>query len=466
MGALETFYNQSPVGAIDRNQWDLKSPAVAMQFRTSALYTPFIDWDGSPQGTGAVSTTEFELLDGEVDSNPIPLTANFIDAQGIDSRSRSYSVLRYGDKVQYHKSDKYFNMWKMGGSRDWRPLLTGMLGNNVVQKVERLSRNAFLRGPKAFWTYSGGAANLGAIGANNRFEIEKTIEWNLRVGNTGSPVVPGQPGSMFAIVPPGANYDVRKSLAAASNSEAAMYRDASIYRGDRLNYEIDGYSGIRFIQAPSDKYGINPNVLYNAGAIEKQHLVIEPIKMGDGAPDPDTTKVDETYSVGQKGATHWIQLEDFAPGDYNVNDFVTIHTQSTNAYGVTGGVDFLDGRTIVRRVIEVDATANRLTFDRPVMFNYNAQKMLTGVTVGVEKPAYAFVTKGRNIGFALVTGARGAIKAKVLEPISFYNPVAIDDFESVWRFSWDGVMGMNVADPNLFEMYFFNTSIPKPGGVI
>jgi hypothetical protein len=27
------------------------------------------------------------------------------------------------------------------------------------------------------------------------------------------------------------------------------------------------------------------------------------------------------------------------------------------------------------------------------------------------------------------------------------------------------IAGWNIADPNFFELYFFNTSIPKPGGI-
>ena len=81
---------------IDQNSWDLKIPEVNLRFRELALYTPLIDWDSSPQATGAINEVETELLEGDVDSNPIPLTANFIDAEGVDSRFRKYTVERHG----------------------------------------------------------------------------------------------------------------------------------------------------------------------------------------------------------------------------------------------------------------------------------------------------------------------------------------------------------------------------------
>lgn len=108
MADLNYFYDLNPVGTIDRNQWSLTDPEVNLAFRTQSLYTPLIDWDASPMQTGAVTTEQFELMESEVDSNPIPMAANYIaDAQAVDSRSRKFTVLRYGDKVQLHKPEGF-----------------------------------------------------------------------------------------------------------------------------------------------------------------------------------------------------------------------------------------------------------------------------------------------------------------------------------------------------------------------
>jgi hypothetical protein len=461
---LEAFYGLNPVGVIDRDKWTLKEPEVMIAFRENAIYTPLIDW--TPTGdSGATSIENFELMEGEADSEAIPMTANYVDAMGIDSRSRKWTVERHGDKVQMHKSSNYFTQWRNSGGRDWRPILRALLANNIVQKTEALARKVWFQGSKSYWTFAGAATNFQTIGTNDRFALDLVNAWNLRLGYTGSPIIPGEAASAkIAIIPPGARYDILNTLASASNNMASLWRDASTNVG-KLNNEIGEFQGVRFVEAPSNKFGINPNVLYNAGAITKQYGVVEPIRMGDGAPDPDGAPVDGVWYVGQKGATHTIKLETAAADlDFAVNDVVTIHVATTTDFGVTNGVNPFHGKTIQRRVVAYDHTANTLTFDRPVMFNYTSAFSGTSVSGGAGT-FYAYVTKGRNIGFALVLGSRGGVSGRMHKPIEFYEPRPIDDFDSVWRFSWDMIAGWNVADPNFYQLHFFNVSVPKPGGI-
>ena len=98
---------------------------------------------------------------------------------------------RYGDKVQMHKSDNRFNQWRVSGNRDWRPLIRGILGDNVLRKHELLARNAFLSVPTRFWTFPGTATSLGTIAIGDKFDISMVNQWNLRLGQTGMTFVPG-----------------------------------------------------------------------------------------------------------------------------------------------------------------------------------------------------------------------------------------------------------------------------------
>jgi len=430
--------------------------------------------------TGAQNTRFHELIEGDINTDPLSFTAKYVDAFGVDSRQRNLTVNRYGDKVQMSKYENILTQFLKSGGKDWRPVLRGILGNNIVRKFEKLARNAFLTGPSAFHTYAGTATNLNGLTSSDTFGLAMVNQWNLRLGSTGSPVVPGPVASAkLAIIPPGVKYDLLASLAAASSSEASLFRDVSIY-GDQtpiLNYEVGTYKNIRFIEAPNGKFGSNLAVLYNAGVITSQFGVTERINAGDGAPDPASTQVDATWYVGQAAATHYVQLENFAASDFAVNDIVSIHTQRNTSAGVgansfdTGvpwGVDPLDGMTIERRIVTVDATNNRLTFDRPVMSNYHAASTTSdgSVSVGTAGTFYGFVTKARHVAAVMVFGARGGIVGGVAKPIEFYDPVAVDDFNSVWRFSWDSWHGYNVWEPNLWEVYFCALSLPKPGGII
>ena len=69
---------------------------MALQFRNSAVYTPLIDWISDPQKLGIMGTIMTELLEGDTNADEIPMSALYIDALGVDSRSRSYTVARYG----------------------------------------------------------------------------------------------------------------------------------------------------------------------------------------------------------------------------------------------------------------------------------------------------------------------------------------------------------------------------------
>jgi hypothetical protein len=472
MSTFEAFYDMNPVASLDQNKWDERIAELVLQFRSQpVVYTPLVEWDNTQQLTGAETTHLTELLEGDVDVDEIPFTANYIGVTtGVDSRSRKLASTRYGDKVQLHESSNIFQQWRFSGQRDWRPLLRGLLGANVVKKHERLARNSFLAlTPSRFFTYAGGATSFNDIGSGDVFDIAVINEWNLRLGNTGSPVIPGDASNAkVVLLPPGVVYDFQKALPTASGNETALWRDVQLYQGNAIRFEIGTHKGVRVVQVPNDKYGENLSVLYNAGTITAQYGVAQAITMGDGAPDPEVEadRVDDVWAVGQKGATHFIQLE--AGADLSVfddQDIVSIHTQRTAAFGVTNGVNMLSGKTITRRIVGIDNDLKQLQFDRPVMFNYTAPFIGTP-EAGAEQTLYAFVTKARHIGFGLVLGSRGGIKGSVARPIRFYEPKPIDDFESVWRFVWDEYAGYNLWEPNLYECHFCAVSLPKAGGII
>jgi hypothetical protein len=468
MATFEQFYDMNPISVIDQNKWTVQHPEVALAFRRGpSIYTPLVEWADETERTGASNIIYTELMEGDVDTSEIPLAANYIDdPMGVDSRARSWSSSRYGDKVQMHETINIFQQWLINGKRDWRPLLRGMLGDSVVRKMERLSRNSFLLGPRNYWTFAGGRADFGAITSADTFQVDVVNAWNLRLGQTGSPIIPGDmAGAKLAIMPPGVVYDFFSSLASAATNEAQMWRDAQLYAGKAIGFELGSFKNVRFVQVPNDKFGLNDAILYNCGALTKQVGVSAPILRGDGSPDPETTKVDGVWMVGQKEVTHYIQCSTFAAGEFEYGDFVTIHLRRTNDYGVTNGVDPLDPKAIVRRVVGVDSSNNRLMFDRPVLFDFKNAFQATPQG-GAAGNYYAFITKARHVGFILTLGARGGTRAGVARALKFYEPKPIDDFESVWRFVWDIYAGFNIWEPNLFECHFCAVTLPKPGGLI
>ena len=472
MTTLFDFYNDNPVSIIDQNKWTDKDPAVVMRFQQGpSIYTPLVTWINRSQLTGAEFSQFSEMIEGDADVDPIGMADQYItDPLGVDSRMRQVTTARYGDKIQLVETSNIFQMWKMSGGRDWRPLLQGVLGSNVLRKFELLSRNAYLKGPKAHWTYAGNATDFAGINSNTKFDISIVNAWNLRLGQVGAPIIPGESASVkLAIMPPGVTYDFMTQIVSADSNETALWTSAKLYSGGNLQYEIGTYKNVRFIECPNDNYGQNASVLYNAGEIETQVAVTAIINMGDGAPDPEDVGggiVDGVWYVGQKAVTHYIQLKsDTDMSKFAVNDMVSIGTVVTTAYGVATGNDPLSGRTIVRRIVKIDAGNHRISFDRPVMRAYKTTFNATLVG-GAETGIYAIVTKAQHIGFVLVLGSKGGIVANVNRPMKFYEPVAVDDFQSVFRYVWDIIAGYNVWDPFLFECHFCAVSLPRPGGII
>jgi hypothetical protein len=191
-------------------------------------------------------------------------------------------------------------------------------------------------------------------------------------------------------------------------------------------------------------------VLWNCGALIAQAPISAAIHAGDGAPVPSTTKVDNTYRVGQTsaGIVNYIQLGTFGTGaitDIHVNDIVTVHLTRSSAYGVTNGVNYAEGTLSNRRVVAVDTGNARITLDTPIMID-----MATDLGAGV----YGYVTKGRNIHASIFVGGPQAIVSGVALPPRFHAPPPVDDFEMVQRFSWDGYLGYQVYAPEVFEVVF------------
>ncbi len=461
---FEDYYASNPISVIDQNTWDDRLAEVEAQFlRMPTIYTPLITWIDRSQVTGAETSKYTDLLVGDANADELGMSAMYIEEPlGVDSRERGITVTRYGDKVQLHKVENVFQQWIISpeGNRDWRGVLRGVLGENIREKFEIISRNIWLKGPKSFWTYGGTATNFSGLNNTAKFGIDIVNAWNLRIGQTGAPVIPGDhAGAKVCVLPPGAVFDFMSALAASTANEAKLWIDFKIYaEGTALKNEIGSWRDVRFIQVPNDRYGMNRAVLYNAGPITIQSEVSAAITRGDGAPDPEVTQVDLTWRVGQKGATHYIQLAALSfTTEYEVNDLVSIHTLKTADYGVTGGVDFMSGKTIVRRIVDVDVANQRLSFDRPIMASYS---------VDLGTSVFAYVTKATHVGFCLVLGSREGVKGNVNKPLQLYTPKPIDDFESVWRFVWDFIGGLNIWEPHMFECHFVAVTLPKPGGLI
>lgn len=475
VGDFDRYYSLNPIEAIDQNRWGAVDPAIALAFRKKSLFTPLIDWvdlDALAAGTGTTNPTEIatgrEALPGHINHNPIATRAKFIDAAYFDSRQRKlYARNRYGNKIQLESYDELVNMWNKGGTTGFiNGILNVHLNNSIVGTMEKIARDSLLT-MGTVKTYAGGASNLSGLSATQDFVLDpkelRDVKLKLSVrsqwavqnfGDYSNPI----PGSnlYLVITTPGVFHAMFSNL----NSEFVQ-RHTALGNQSIMNLDMIEYEGFLFMQSWDA-------ALFNMGPITKQVGVIQPITAGDGAPDPETTAIDNTWYVGQSSSniTHYIQCSDFGASDFAAGDFVTLHTARTNSWGVTDGVDVTDGYTATFEVETVNHSTNRLVFRTPVMADYTQQFAHTTLGgSGAVGSAFAFVTKALHVQPAYIFGARGGLRFAIRRGVEFHNPPAVDDFQSTTRVSWDLFGEMNRWNPDLWEVHMSVGSWGNRGNV-
>lgn len=471
MSTFETYYDQNPIAAIDRNQWVWVDPFIDVMFRNKSIFTPLVRFaDYTP--TASQITTGRELLPGHVNHNNIGLRQKYITAAYFDSRERKIqSNKRYGAKVQYDHYDPLINQWQTRGRAGFAAGILGQhLNRSMLVTHEKLARDAVLTNVNVK-TYAGGATNFATLAGTSsfKFDIQELRDVKLRLsvrvkdamqewGEYDGAPVPGV-NDMLVITTPGVIYDIWDQIDSKYMMDLRDLGDERIINGGQVRYK-----GWTFVESWDA-------LLWNAGVISKQVSVILPITAGDGAPDPDVTAaVDGVYYVGQSssGIRHYVQCSDLGTSAFAAGDFVTLHVARTTGNGVTDGVDPLDGQTMQLEVYSVDETNERLTFRMPVMDDYTDSftvSTLAGSAVSPAVAAYAFITKAAHVHPVYQIGARGSSLFAIRQPIRTHVPPAIDDFMSVVRVSWDEYGEMNPWQKDLHEVNFVRGSFGNRGSI-
>lgn len=468
MSTLETYYDQNPLLRIDRNQWTEYDPELKVAFRQSSIFTPLVQWvDLNPNA--ALYVTGREAIPGHVNHNEISTRQKYITAAYTDSRERHIRAnKRYGGKIQFEEYDELISQWRSKGRAGFAAgILRQHLSGSIVTTHEKIARDAMIDNVNVK-TYPGGATTVNGLinSANFKFDVDQLRETNLRLsfrskyqlgqfGDLANPV----PGSndMLCVTTPGVIFDIENQLESRFQQTLANLQSPEQLNGFRLRYQ--GWTFVSSWDA----------LLFNTGVITKQVAVTTAIKGGDGAPDPDVdAAVDGVLYVGQSSATvtHYVQCTDLGTGQFLAGDVVTLHVARTTEWGVTDGVDPLDGRTMELEIQTVDETNERLTFKAPVMDDYSESFGYTTLAgSGSVGTAYAFITKAAHIHPVYQVGARGGNFFAIKRGVRLHYPPAIDDFESVTRVSWDEHGEMNKWNGDLWEMHYVRATFGNRGAL-
>ena len=371
----------------------------------------------------------------------------WFNASHLDSREIVVTFEHYAGKVAFSKFDEIVTYWKANRRAGLRRIIQRALGKHMVDTLDIVARNAYIAGAirSGYNTFAGSASSFATVGVTDLFDPGMVEDVWLRLFTAGVVDAAGESGApniLYCITTPGVVFDIRAKLRAAGRDAAWIPIPPEQFVS---SYEVGQYGNVRFIMS-------NRALLANSGTVIWQAAVVNPINAGDGAPDPNSATVDGTYRVGQPGAVHYIQLAatDLTGSlatDVQVNDLVTVHVSrlsaADTAYGVQDGVDFRDGKNHHRRVVSIDTTNRRIVLDRPIMID-----MKNDLGGGV----YAWVTKARHIhSSTFVHPSNLGIIGAVSQPPMTHEPPVIDDAMAMYRFTWDGLFGANLAAPENFE---------------
>jgi len=434
-----TSYEATPWAAsLDKNQRTVYVPELLETFTEQSIFYRMVDYqvDMGAMRTGSVVFTQ--RLKGPPNIATLDNRALWLPQLYTDSRQISISCLRYGDKIQIHKYDDRITYWRENGNEGLRAIMRGDLAPHMTQSLDRLARNAFLSA--TFKIFAGGATGFNNLASDDTFDVGMIRGIKLRTAYQ----VDSVNNPLFCITSPSAIYTIRD----ADTGEwltRNQYANPSIL----VNGEIGEYENCRFVSSPL-------MTLWNCGTVINQTVITASVAVGDGAPDPDTTAVDDVWKVGQAGATHGISVTDSS--GFSVGQYVTLHTVRPAANTATAtyhGVVWDSAYNLERRIVAIP-NGTTLQFDEPVTADW-FQTLTDG--------GYGYVTYARPVHAGLFILGPRSVVCGVIQPPQTYNPAPIDDTEAIWRFSWDAYLKYQPFYTNRFIVYFFAGPVDQNGVV-
>ena len=377
--------------------------------RMKSILSPFciMKEDFSARDTGRMTYTE--VLDTEPNWNAVAESAVWLNGAHLDSRAITIDLEIHGDVIKLSDYNELTNFWNSG---DFRSLCQGKLGQNLVDTMDILARNAFLSHPnKSF----GACTSRATIEATNLFDPDMAELMRTHLEENEVPgvqaVTDADIAQLVCVTTPRVVHDIR--TAAASG-----WLDVNQYVGTQRKFtgEVGTWGGVRFIRT-------NRLRLRNAGLATNQSTLNGATVPGQGA----AATVDGIYSVGQTGSTRTVPVVE--ESGFVVGTYVTIHDQTL---GVT--VLDSDGTQETRRIVALGT--NTVSFDKPLL-----KAHATG----------DYMTKAVDIHASVFMGGPGVVYGVGERPAPVPLPV-IDDLGMIRRLAWRGFFKYQLFRPEMFAV--------------
>lgn len=380
--------------------------------RTKSILAPFtvMKEDFRARDTGTLVYSE--VFDTEPNWNAFTENVVWLRGASLDSRSVSINLEIHGDVIKISDYNELVNFWNKG---DLRGLVDGKLGQNMVDHIDIMARNAFLSHPnKAFGGDATGRASL-VQNASDYFlpsmgELVRThLEENEVPGVAA--VADGAGKSIVCVTTPRVIHDIRTGA-------GSDWKEVQEYAGAQriFNSEVGMYGGVRYLKT-------NRLRMRNAGLAVTQTTLDGATVPGQGA----AATVDNVYSVGQATSTRHITVT-LATG-FAVGQSITIHSEPLGTTVLDS-----DGTQETRRIVAISGA--QVSLDKPLL-----KPHATG----------DYVTNAIDIHSSVFMGGPGVVYGVGERPHPVLLPV-IDDLGMIRRLAWRGFFKMQLFRPEMFEV--------------
>ena len=320
--------------------------------RMKSILVPYciVKTDHGAVKTGVMVYTE--VFDLDPDFNALNEETLFLQGGHLDSRTVQIQLEIHGDLLKFHDYNEIVQYVNKG---DIRGLVRDKIGQNQVDYLDILARNAFAAVPSAYKTFAGGAANRAALQSDDYLTVDLVPILRTRLEDLEVPGVQATQDSQVQTLV----MTTTPRVIAGIRSGNQLWQNAQEYAGsiNLFNGEVGTWDAVRFVRT-------NRLRLYNAGAVNAQSTLAEATTPGQGA----ARTVDSIYTVGQGNAIPYVTLADVT--GFEVGQNVTIHSQALGA-----AVLETDGTQETRRIVEIDTVNKRLKFNKPLMKGISGGRM-------------------------------------------------------------------------------------------
>lgn len=462
----EYLISTTPWPHTDERNRDWYVPFMMEPFMRRSLWYRLVPFAINMAQVRAKKAIFTERIPPQPDTSELDFRGIDVPRQYFDSRQMEVDFKSYGGGVQYHKWDSMIYQFAKAATANPTLLnsgipntnlagvLRGDLGTSMVQTLDILARNAFLRNAKNR-SFASDATGFHDLQSTHTFNPE--IARAVKLGAGYSPQ--GTDGIFPAVLSPAATYATK--LLDNEDNTYMRWKEA-IGDARLLNYVIGQFEDVTWLENWR-------MVLYNVGEVLASASITDQIMPGDGAPDPESDKVDEHWATGAPDATHYIQLSGIsdpssAETGFKVGDKVTLCralADDDGAMKTDGGIVWDHPHNIDADVVGVDYGNNRISLRYPVLNENYTSHISSGL--------YGYVVKGRPVhaGIFMKRGLTDpGVGGVVMQPPEFYIIEPQDRRRAVWNFTWDSYLGYSLMDPDAFEVHFYAGHIRRGGQVL